>query len=371
MPALFERARIGSLELPNRFVRSATAEGMCGPEGEVSPEVIEIYRTLAAGGVGLIITGHCYVAPNGKANDGMMGLWKDDLVPGLAALCEAVHDAGGKVAAQVNHAGRQTTPKVTGHELVAPSAIAVKGAEHTPRELAEREIADLTDAYAQAARRARQAGFDAVQLHCAHGYLMSQFISPYTNHRTDAWGGSPQKRRRFALETYRKVRAAVGPRFPVLMKLNGADMIEGGLEVEESAALAQALEAEGLDAIEISCGISEVFLKIARVSILSATKEAYLLPLAEALRQRVHLPIILVGGMRSRATMERIIGEGLVDFVSMSRPLIREPDLPRRLRAGQAAATCCSCNACFQHSPGPLRCMHEEKFGKPPRKWRG
>ena len=370
MTSLFDPGRIGRLALKNRLVRSATATGMCAPDGSPTDDVIALYCRLAEGGVGLIITGHCYVAPNGKANPGMKGLWQDDLIPSLRRLTDAVHESGGLIAAQLNHAGRQTRPDITGEPLVAPSPIPVKGTEPVPHELTEPGILALIDAYGAAAQRAKAAGFDAVQLHCAHGYLISQFISPYTNHRSDGWGGTPEKRRRFALEVYRKVRAAVGPDFPVLVKLNAADFLEGGLEVEESAELAAALDRDGIDAIEVSCGMSESFLKIARINIRSPKREAYLLPLAEAIRARVRVPIILVGGMRSRATMDRVMGEGKVDFLSLSRPLVREPDLPNRLRAGQAATTCSSCNACFSHGAGPLRCMYEEKFGEPPPAWR-
>lgn len=370
MPTLFEPGAIGAMSLKNRLIRSATATGMCAGDGTPTPQVVAFYRRLAEGGVGLIITGHCYVALNGKANPGMMGLWSDTIIPSLRKLTDAVHEANGTVVAQLNHAGRQTRPDITGQPLVAPSPIPVKGTEHVPRELSETEILDIIEAYGQAARRAREAGFDGVQLHCAHGYLMSQFLSPYTNKRTDAWGGTPEKRRRFPLEVYRRVRRAVGADYPVLVKQNGADFLEGGLEVEESVELAAALEREGIDAIEVSCGMSESFLKIARINIRSPRKEAYLLPLATVFRQHVRVPLILVGGMRSRATMERLISQSKVDFVSMSRPLIREADLPRRFQAGQEAATCCSCNACFQHSPGPLRCMYKEKFGEEPPPWR-
>jgi len=371
MPSLFDPGRIGSLELKNRLVRSATGAGMSLPDGSMTPELVEIYRQLADGGVGLIITGHACVAPNGKASAGMMGLWKDGLVPGLSKMVDVVHDHGSQVAAQINHAGRQTTPETTGETPVAPSPIPQKGSDIVPRALTEGEIRDLLHAYAQAARRAKEAGFDGVQLHCAHGYLMSEFISPYTNHRTDDWGGSPKKRHRFVLEAYRKVREAVGSDYPVFIKQNGADFIDGGLELEESVMLAEALDAEGIDAIEVSCGMTEVAAKIARINIRTPKKEAYLLPLAEEFRKHLSCPIILVGGMRSRATMQRILDGGKVDFISICRPLIREPDLPKKLKKGQSAATCASCNACFTHRPGPLRCMYEERFGKPPREWKG
>ena len=185
---LFDRTRIGTLEVRNRLVRSATAEMMADEAGRPLPQLVELYRELARGGVGLIITGHMYIHPSGKAHPGMTGIYSDDLIPGLAALADAVHDAGGAVAMQINHGGQQVRAGLVG-DPIAPSALEPNPPRSGAREMTIDEIEMLIDAYAQAARRAMEAGFDAVQIHAAHGYLVSQFLSPIANQRSDAWCG--------------------------------------------------------------------------------------------------------------------------------------------------------------------------------------
>jgi len=359
MSILFSPVRIGTMAVTNRIARSATGEGMCARDGQATPLLAGLYRTLAQGGVGLIMTGHSFVRADGKASKGMMGVHSDAMIPGLRSIADAVHETEARVVCQLNHAGRQTRPElIGGGRPVAPSAVTDKSSGITPRALDASEVEDLVACYVAAARRSREAGFDGVQLHCAHGYLMSEFLSPYTNRRDDAWGGSPEARARFPLEVLRRIRAELGRDFPVLVKLNAEDFIEGGLPLEESCGIGQALEAEGIDAIEISAGMAETADRIMRKKIDSEDKEAYFLPQVREFAARVSCPLICVGGLRSRTVMESVIEGGAAAMVALCRPLIREPDLPRKLREGTASrATCISCNGCTRGPDGRLGCV--------------
>ena len=235
MVLLFTPQTFGHLTLPNRLVRSATAERMADDDGHPRPEMVALYQALARGGVGLIISGHMYVHPSGKAHPEMTGIYADELVPSLRKLTRAVHKEGGLVAAQINHAGRKNDPSLK-LEPIAPSAVEdSRISKRTSRALTAAEIEDLIDAFGQAARRARQAGFDAVQIHSAHGYLNSQFLSPLTNHRTDEWGGSLPNRMRFLQRVVDSVRRYVGEDYPIFTKLGMMDGIEGGLTLEEGS----------------------------------------------------------------------------------------------------------------------------------------
>jgi len=352
MTLLFEPARIGSLELPNRLVRSATAECMADPDGRPRPELQNLYRELALGGVGLIVSGHMYVHPSGKAHQEMTGIYSDELIPDLAALCAAVHRAGGRIAAQINHGGMQCSRR-TVPETIAPSAVDAPFLSRSPRAMTQEEIASTIQAYADAARRAGEAGFDAVQIHSAHGYLISQFLSPFSNRRSDEWGGALAGRMRFLRAVCEAVREEVGADYPLFIKLGMMDGLEEGLTPEEGAEIVAALEGMGLDAVEISGGIGGGKALNTRGPIRSAENEAYFRPLARRARPRTSLPVALVGGMRSRVVMEDVLQSGDADFVSLCRPLICEPDLPKLLREGkQERAACISCDNCWPKEPG-------------------
>ncbi|MHB0877985.1 MAG: oxidoreductase [Anaerolineae bacterium] len=350
MPELFRTVTLGRLTLRNRFVRSATAERRSLPDGTPMPELAEAAAVLARGGVGLIIMGHTFVCPDGKASVGMAGLWRDDQVPAFAAVAAAVHAAGGLAAVQINHAGRQGNPALTGTDLVAPS---VSDWPTVHRALGGDEIGALVEAYGQAARRVREAGFDAVQIHGAHGYLISQFLSPHANRRDDDWGGTAEKQRRFLREVTACVRSLVGPDYPVLIKLGLADFVAGGLQLEEGLAVLEHLEEWGIDLVEIS-GAAGAGNSPSGIN--SEVKEGYFLPWARQARRRTGLPIALVGGFRSLSVMQAAVDEGVTDLISLSRPLIREPDLPIRLAGQQVKARCISCNMCSKRSDQPTRC---------------
>lgn len=350
MRKLFDETTIGGMQLHNRIVRSATWEGMCAADGLVTPKLIGYYETLAKGGVGLIISGYGYVRSDGKQLPGQLAVDRDACIPGLKELAAAVHRLGGKLCVQLVHCGGQASAAAAGSTPVAPTSIKVDQYPELPAELTAADITGLVSCFADAAVRVRDAGCDAVQFHAAHGYLINEFLSPLTNRRSDGYGGDIENRCRFLMEVFRAVRAAVGPDFPVLVKLNGSDNLPGGLSVEDALAAARMLDAEGVDALEISGGTpASGGLTPVRQKIDSLEKEAYNLKLGYAVKQAVGCPVITVGGIRSFETVENIIRRGEADYVALSRPLIREPDLPKRWFEGdEANARCISCNGCFK-----------------------
>jgi 2,4-dienoyl-CoA reductase-like NADH-dependent reductase (Old Yellow Enzyme family) len=291
-----------------------------------------------------------YVHPTGRAHPEMTGIYSDDLIPDLEDLAEAVHQAGGRVAVQINHGGMQC--RELGAETIAPSAIDASFLSQPAREMTMDEIDLLIEAYAAAARRAKEAGFDAVQIHAAHGYLIGQFLSPFVNRRTDGWGGDPERRMSFLQAVCRAVRDQVGPDYPVFTKLGVMDGVEGGLTLEAGIQVLAALKDMGLDGVEISGGIGADRELNVRSGIVPQQDEAYFRAAAQAARDVTHLPILLVGGLRSRPVMEEVLAAGDADFISMCRPFICEADLPNRLRQGQAESACISANYCWPDGPG-------------------
>ena len=352
MSLLFTSSHIRNLELPNRLVRSGTAEYMADGDGWPQPPLKQLYQELGRGGVGLIITGHMFVHPSGRAEPEMTGIYSDELIPSLAELTDTVHREGGRIAAQINHGGMQCKDPLS--ETIAPSAVDTPSLNQPAREMTLDEIDLLIDAYAQAARRAKEAGFDAVQVHAAHGYLISQFLSPFVNRRTDGWGGDVDGRMRFLRAVCRAVREQVGPDYPMFIKLGMMDDVEGGLTPQESVEIVAALEEMSLDAIEISGAISGEARNLnVREGIVAGIDEAYFRPLAQKARSVTRLPILLVGGFRSRPMMDEVLDAGDADFISLARPLLCEPDLPNRMRLrGQEESACISANYCWPEKPG-------------------
>jgi 2,4-dienoyl-CoA reductase-like NADH-dependent reductase (Old Yellow Enzyme family) len=367
MSILFEPSKINDLQLSNRFVRSATWEGMATDDGACTPQLIDLMSGLAGGGVGLIISGHSYVSPEGKAGIRQLGVYKDELIAGLQAMTTAVHENGGKIVMQLAHAGIFAASALTGMTPLAPSHL--DGVyEFAHKEMTAGDIQKVAAAFAAAAQRARQAGFDGVQIHAAHGYLISQFLAPYFNRRPDEYGGSIQNRARAMLEVVRAVRTTVGAGYPVLIKMNCRDFHENGLSLEDSVQAASMLAEAGIDAVEISGG-NRVAGKLgpARVGIKSADQEAYFRNEALAFKNKINVPLILVGGNRSFQLAEKLVTEGTADFISMSRPFIREPDLINRWKSGDLSrAACLSDNLCYgptQKGEG-VYCVTEERQRK-------
>ncbi len=369
MPILFEETKINSLTLKNRLFRSATWEGLATSDGACTDALVSFVSRLAEGGIGLIITSFTYVLPGGRGLPKSAGLDRDDYVPGYRRLTQAVHQRGGKIALQLVHAGAQTRTKwIEGYTPLAPSAVEDRTYRTMPREMTAEDISEIVSAFGQAARRGVEAGFDAIELHGAHGYLLNQFLSPYTNKREDPYGGSVQNRARFICEAYQSVRDAVGAGFPVLIKINCDDFIEGGATLEDWTFLTRRLSELGVDAIEVSGGTAASGkLGSNRTGIGKMKKEAYFLPQVREIRKVVDVPLILVGGVRSPELMEQILAQGAADYFSMSRPFIREPLLVKRWQQGdRSKARCISCNLCFRTSleDTGLTCAYERKLAQ-------
>ena len=300
MNTLFEPAFIGGMTLANRFVRSATYEGLAAADGACTFPLLVKMAELAEGGVGLIITSHAFVSPEGRARPRQLGIHTDAMIPGLRNMTEAVHEKGGRIVVQLAHAGAEADPGGTGLEVLGPSAIAKPDAA-VSREMGAADLSRIGEAFGEAALRAKTAGFDGVQIHAAHGYLLSQFLSPHFNKRRDSYGGSLENRARLLLEVAAVVRAGTGTDLAVLVKINADDFLEDGFRQDEMVRVSQMLEAGGVDAIEISGGTRYSGEKIpSRIGIPKAAKEAtYYREAAVAFKRAVGVPLILVGGIRS------------------------------------------------------------------------
>ncbi len=347
MADIFTPWSLGSLQLPNRLVRSATWEGMAAPDGTPSHDMINLTAGLAEGGVGLIITGYAFINPRGRGLPRQTGVHIDALVGPLTRVSDAVHKAGGKVALQIVHAGGQTKAEWIGEQPLGPSAITHPAFGEEVAEMSRGQIEDLSEEFTMAAARGKAAGFDAVELHGAHGYLLNQFLSPNTNQRSDDYGGPIENRARVVYEVYEAVRQAVGPAYPVFIKLNSEDSLEGGLVLEDSLTVARELSRRGIDAIEVSGGVPAAGKKSPARLVRDLEEEGYFMANAQAVKQAVDCPVIVVGGWRSRGKVEEALET--VDAVAMSRPFIRQPDLARRWQQGsRAPATCISCGLCFR-----------------------
>jgi 2,4-dienoyl-CoA reductase-like NADH-dependent reductase (Old Yellow Enzyme family) len=350
MPGLYESTSIKTMPLANRFVRSATWEGLANDDGSPSPKLIDTSVELVRGGVGLIITGHAYVSPEGQAGRWQLGVHSDESIPGLMQMTGAVHRAGGRIALQLAHAGSRAPLRVTGLEPVGPS-VAQTGSGPVGREMTKQDIQAVTSAFTEATVRAQEAGFDGVQIHAAHGYLLSQFLSPFYNKRQDNYGGSITNRARLNVEILKSIRNAVGPDYPVFIKVNSEDFLPQGLSVEEMIGTALMLQEAGIDAIEMSGGtfLSGAFTPSRKKKAGPGEPEAYYETAAKEYKKRVEAPLMLVGGIRTLETAERLVAERLADYIALSRPLIREPALVNRWKSGdRGPARCVSDNGCFQ-----------------------
>jgi 2,4-dienoyl-CoA reductase-like NADH-dependent reductase (Old Yellow Enzyme family) len=362
MVELFEPYKIGNLELKNRFVRSATWDATADSSGAVTDASLAVFRKLAKGGVGLIITAFAYVSPLGQAMERQYGVHTDSMIQGLNRLVEATHKEGAKIALQIVHAGINSMYLPL--KGIIPIAVSHRPDIDKPhREMTSEEIEATISDFVAAAVRAREAGFDAVQLHGAHGYLMSQFLSPLSNLRTDKWGGNADNRRRFHLEIVRRTRQAIGDGFPLLIKLGVQEDTEGGLSLAESVETAQQIENNGINAIEVSTG--DGIPKVAPVAKKGDPERAFFRERAAAVKRVVAVPVMLVGGIRSLEMAQNIVDSGDADLISIARPFIREPDLIARWQKGDhSPATCISCHRCHPVDDEPVQCAQETRARK-------
>lgn len=373
MSILFTPVKIRNLELRNRFVRSATGDGRGDREGHVTDGHLKMFTDLADGGIGLIISGIAYVHPSGQISWTQTSIAADDCIQGLKSLTRTVHERGAKIAVQLFHGGRESAKFLSGLGKVAKGPSVVRDDPYFKEEysaLTDDDIWELIGAFGDAAARARESGFDAVQLHGAHAYLLSQFLSPFSNRRSDDWGGSLEKRLRFHREIYNDIRKKAGTDFPILIKTGGQDGFPGGLELEEGKKAAVLLAQWGYDALEISQGLrGELYAGTEfRTQIDSIDSEGYFADWCRDIKRQVAVPVMAVGGLKTFSLMEKIVQEGGADFISLCRPFIRQPGLVREWQEGSRdRATCVSCNACLMalRRGENVRCVYEERAISP------
>ncbi len=394
---LFTPIRLGSLTLPGRFAKSATLETRCTDDGFVTDALIEYYEQIARGGTPLLITGNAYFSLYSKAAPQQLAVDHDDKIPGLRRLTEAVHRHGGKIFLQVYHVGRQAVPRLVGRkDAVSPSRVFEPTLSVWPRPITREEIREAVAGFGAAAGRACEAGFDGVQIHAAHGYLISAFLTPHTNRRTDEYGGSFDNRARFLVEVYRATRERVGADLPIILKLNGSDdlPLRKGLQPEDLVQVALRMEREGVDAVEITAGHYESGLTFERgqwrgffrnvttvglgrnfpwyyrgtvrllaplldwgLSRVAGYSEGFNLPYAKLFKQALKMPVICVGGFVHREAMERALTSGECDMVAVARALIADPYLYRHMRQGVPGPVCDFCNECYGRAAAmPVEC---------------
>jgi 2,4-dienoyl-CoA reductase-like NADH-dependent reductase (Old Yellow Enzyme family) len=388
---LFEPIALGNVQIKNRFVNAATYEGMATEAGKITDDIVARYRKLARGEIGLIITGNVYVHPLGRNARFQLGIHHNDMIPGLKRLTEAVHMEGGKIAFQLTHAGRQTTPALIGQTPLAPSS---RGRDPVnfvkPTKMDEEQIHEAIRAFGRAAERAAEAGTDGVEIRAAHGYLANQFLSPFFNVREDRWGGSAKDRFRFLREVILETRNRLPDGMPILVKLNARDHTpQRGITPPLAATYARWLAEIGIDGLEVSRGSTlyapfdmsrgdvpvDAFARsvpwwqrpLVRLTLSRWVGKydldgAYNLEAAKLIKPELgDVPLILTGGLRTVSQMERVLKEDVADTIGMSRPFIREPSLVRKIREGRTdAASCVSCNRCLAAiaSDLPVRCYY-------------
>jgi len=363
-PRLFSPGKMGPMQLRNRVVMAPMVVQLASESGAVTQRTVDYYVRRAAGGAGLVIVEASYIAPEAKAFACQLGIDRDGLVPGHFELVEAIHRHGAKVALQIHHGGGRADPALTGGVLVTPSPVAQDAHAVVPREATPQEIETWAESYARAAGRAQRAGYDAVEIHGAHGYLIHEFLSPASNRRSDAYGGSPENRRRFAGLVIRRVREAVGARFPILFRMSA----EGGYGIEAAVEIAQALEAWGVDAIHVSVGGTAPITLVPPDTSPMARPEGWLTGYAATIKKRVSVPIIVVGEIRHPVFAEEVLAQGKADFIALGRQLLADPDWPAKAEAGRddEIRLCISCDHCRLALllTRPIRCLVNPEVGR-------
>ncbi len=343
--ALFSPGRIGTLELKNRLVMPPMVLNYADAYGMVTERYVDHIERVARGGVGAIVLEASYVRKDGKGFMNELGVHDDACIPGLKKLSVAAHTHGAAIGIQLYHAGRQTSSKVSGTQPIAPSPLPDPTVNELPRELSIEEIPALVEAYGKAAARAKAAGMDFVELHGAHGYLITQFLSPFSNRRDDAYGGTPEKRMRFALEVYESVRRAVGAEFPVTIRLSGEEMVEGGLTLLDTVAISKRLEEAGINAIHVSAGNYASYARGYMIPPM-AMPDGTLAYLARAVKGSVNIPVITVAKIRDPKLAEKILKNGEADFVAVGRTLLADPEWPNKVKEERfdEINPCIACN---------------------------
>ncbi len=352
MRKLFEPIVLRGVDVPNRIVMPSMTTRLATPEGVVTPELIRYYLARAEGGAGLVTVEMCSPEPAGRHRAGELGILHDRFLPGLCELTSRLRAAGARAAVQIGHAGGHTRQDVTGLSPVAPSALPhvvqeVDTRTVVPLALTRERIRDIVEAFADAAARAKHAGFDVVEIHGAHGYLIAQFLSPLDNHRTDAYGGSLRNRARFALEVLEACRARVGDS-PLIFRFSADEYAPRGLTPDEACESAPWFVAAGADALHVTGGCYRSLPSGALMIPPMSYPEATFLHLARAVKARVAVPVIAVGRLHDPALVERLLTEGQADMVALGRQLIADPEWPRKVREGRLdeIRPCIACNTC-------------------------
>jgi 2,4-dienoyl-CoA reductase-like NADH-dependent reductase (Old Yellow Enzyme family)/thioredoxin reductase len=346
-PNLFSPIKIGTLELSNRFVVPPMATNLANRDGTVSRALIDYWVARAKGGWGLLTVEFTAIDPLGRVGIGHPCLWSDKFVGGMAELTDAVHQHGANIAVQLGHSGRQTTPQILGipgAQPVSASPIPCPAAGVMPRELSTQEAYEIIEKFGDAAVRARDAGFDAIVVHGAHGYLIAQFMSAYSNRRVDEFGGSFHSRMRFALEVIGNIRQKIGPKFPLTFRMSGEERVPGGRTLEESRVVARLVEEAGVDTIDVSVGVADSDRYIIAPP---AVPPGFLLPVSAEIKKAVSVPVIAVGRINHPLLAEDAIRAGKADLIAWGRPSYADPELPLKIAAGNLDDIC-PCIACSQ-----------------------
>lgn len=343
MSELFKPLQINKLSIKNRFVRSATVDNL-GENQVVTEAQLNFYRELARGGVGLIVSSGLFPSLDGWAAPGQLGIHNDDMIPSLKKITDTVHENGGKIVAQLMHAGWFGNPDLCGLQTVGPSETVNPANNLKVRELSSDEVEQKVDEFVKAGARAAEAGFDGVQIHAAHGWLVSAFLSTVTNRRNDKWGGSALKRANFVIKITEGLRKATGPDYPILIKMGMKEYHPEGKSVDEGINSANMFIDAGMDAIEVSEGVEETPFNHIRPD----RMDPYYVDECKKAREAISKPLILVGGMRALKDMEKVLNEGIADAISMCRPFIMDQHIVNKLREGSLTKSLCtSCNNCI------------------------
>ncbi|UCD09081.1 MAG: NADH:flavin oxidoreductase [Dehalococcoidales bacterium] len=355
MPGLFDRITVNKTVLDNRFIRSATMDGMAN-NGLVSDNEIKLYQDLGKGEIGLIYSHGLFPTKEGQCSPGQVSVHTDDAIPSLKKMVDAVHENGGKIAAQILHGGWMCSQQTTGMQPVGPSEIIHPMSKAEIRELTSDEVHELVDDYAHAAWRIQEAGFDGVQLHAAHSWILSAFLSPVTNKRDDEWGGTNEKRTNLLRQIGQGMRKVTRPDYPIMIKLGIKDYHPEGKTIDDGIEQAKLLEEAGYDAIEVSEGLEQDFFHHIRPEATSP----YYLEECRQVKQALSIPVMLVGGLRNISDMKAVIEDGIADAISMCRPFIMDPYVVKKIRQGNIKnSECTSCNGCIgrRKNPNLLECV--------------
>ncbi len=325
MSILKSPVKIGSLELKNRLVMPPMATSKAGDDGRVNQAILDYYEEKSAGGyIGLIITEHSYIAIEGKAGRGQVSVSDDEDIEGLKRLTDVIRQNGSRVMAQLNHAGGAVNREITGTESLAPSAVVMPRTGNVPSEMTTEQIKTVVEQFAKAALRAKKAGYDGVEIHSAHGYLLNQFYSPLTNKRKDCYGGeSVEERVTLHLEVIKAVRSAVGEDYPVALRLGACDYREGGSTIEDAVKAAKIFEAAGIDMLDISGGFCGYVNP-------NSTEQGYFREITEACKKAVKIPVMLTGGITEPEAAERLLSEGSADLIGVGRAILKDSLWARR-----------------------------------------